>query len=219
MTSRMSSSKSSPAPPSELTQNSEEENERKNTNRNEPIDISNYLNGQNVSGKNLPIASLEALVNEGVLSDELSVVAYDMSFEDDMFRHPQLVDHTTFDQLLEMDDDDQHEFSKSIVFNYFEQAETTIKELQEALKQKDLKKLSSLGHFLKGSSAALGLTEMKKACERIQNYGALRSRDGALTLPTEEIALDFIAKTLNAVEDFYKDVHSYLLKFYQDIIH
>ncbi|RYG98336.1 MAG: hypothetical protein EON58_07450 [Alphaproteobacteria bacterium] len=44
-----------------------------------------------------------------------------------------LVDHAIFDQLLEMDDDDEREFSKSIVWNFFEQAETTFKQIEEAL--------------------------------------------------------------------------------------
>lgn len=44
-----------------------------------------------------------------------------------------LVDHTIFDQLLEMDDDDEREFSKSIVWNFFEQAETTFTQIEEAL--------------------------------------------------------------------------------------
>ena len=45
----------------------------------------------------------------------------------------ELVDHAIFDQLLEMDDDDEREFSKSIVWNYFEQAETTFTQIEEAL--------------------------------------------------------------------------------------
>ena len=44
-----------------------------------------------------------------------------------------LVDHAIFDQLLEMDDDDEREFSKSIVWNFFEQAETTFTQIEEAL--------------------------------------------------------------------------------------
>ena len=44
-----------------------------------------------------------------------------------------LVDHTIFDQLLEMDDDDEREFSKSIVWNFFEQAEQTFDQIEAAL--------------------------------------------------------------------------------------
>ena len=45
----------------------------------------------------------------------------------------ELVDHAIFDQLLEMDDDDERDFSKSIVWNFFEQAETTFTQIEEAL--------------------------------------------------------------------------------------
>lgn len=44
-----------------------------------------------------------------------------------------VVDKDTFHQLLEMDDDEEREFSKSIVWNYFEQAETTFQQMDEAL--------------------------------------------------------------------------------------
>jgi osomolarity two-component system phosphorelay intermediate protein YPD1 len=40
---------------------------------------------------------------------------------------------STFEQLLDMDDEDDHEFSYSIVHNYFEQAEATFKEMDKAL--------------------------------------------------------------------------------------
>jgi len=44
--------------------------------------------------------------------------------------------------------------------------------------------LSSLGHFLKGSSAALGLKKLKQSFEDIQHIGALKdgqSSEEALT--------------------------------------
>jgi len=40
-----------------------------------------------------------------------------------------------------------------------------------------LKTLSELGHFLKGSSATLGLTKVKDSCEKIQHYGAACTRE------------------------------------------
>lgn len=44
-----------------------------------------------------------------------------------------LIDRNVFDQLLEMDDDDEREFSKSIVWNFFEQAEQTFTQIEDAL--------------------------------------------------------------------------------------
>lgn len=44
------------------------------------------------------------------------------------------IDALTFQQILEMDDDgDDREFSKSIVFGFFEQAEQTFTKMHDAL--------------------------------------------------------------------------------------
>ena len=44
-----------------------------------------------------------------------------------------LIDMITFEQLLDMDDEDDHEFSYSIVNNYFEQADTIFGDMSVAL--------------------------------------------------------------------------------------
>jgi osomolarity two-component system phosphorelay intermediate protein YPD1 len=44
-----------------------------------------------------------------------------------------LLDMATFDQLLDMDDEEDHEFSKSIVWDYFKQAEATFEDMDGAL--------------------------------------------------------------------------------------
>lgn len=46
------------------------------------------------------------------------------------------MDTETFEQILEMDegeDDGSHEFSKSIVFGFLEQAETTFQKMDDAM--------------------------------------------------------------------------------------
>jgi osomolarity two-component system, phosphorelay intermediate protein YPD1 len=44
------------------------------------------------------------------------------------------IDAMTFEQILEMDDDeDEREFSRSIVFGFFEQAEQTFTKMDDAL--------------------------------------------------------------------------------------
>ena len=44
------------------------------------------------------------------------------------------IDHATFEQILEMDDDPaDREFSQSIVIGFFEQAKDTFKQMEEAL--------------------------------------------------------------------------------------
>ena len=45
-----------------------------------------------------------------------------------------IIDQPTFDQILEMDDDDQErEFSRSIVYDFFTQAESTFNEMDQKL--------------------------------------------------------------------------------------
>lgn len=46
---------------------------------------------------------------------------------------PDIIDMEIFGQLLEMDEEDDREFSKSIVWNFFEQAVTTFEQMDKAL--------------------------------------------------------------------------------------
>ncbi|KAJ3283625.1 hypothetical protein HDU79_008885 [Rhizoclosmatium sp. JEL0117] len=126
-----------------------------------------------------------------------------------------IVDGTIFDQLLEMDDDDNREFSKGIARDFITQAETTLTELQESLEKKDLESLGRLGHFLKGSSAALGLKKLRATCENIQNYGRKVDEGGKpLSLSNEDLLkkLDELVKG-SKVE--YAEAKKWLVSMYQ----
>ncbi|KAJ3197247.1 hypothetical protein HK101_005019 [Irineochytrium annulatum] len=126
---------------------------------------------------------------------------------------PSVCDHSIFDQLLEMDEDDQErEFSRGIVVNYFEQAETTFQSMTASLQANDLGALSRYGHFLKGSSAALGLTKVRMSCEKLQNYGALKDEAG--NPMSEEDALARIRETLERAKAEHKEAEEYLRKLY-----
>lgn len=43
------------------------------------------------------------------------------------------IDRSTFEQILEMDDDEDRDFSKGIVYGYFDQAEGTFDKMGKAL--------------------------------------------------------------------------------------
>ena len=62
--------------------------------------------------------------------------------------------------------------------------------------------LSSLGHFLKGSSATLGLIKVRDACEKIQHCKEELPDDQA----DKEKAIDGIKKTLKEVKSDYEEV-------------
>ncbi|KAI1167207.1 hpt domain-containing protein [Nemania serpens] len=124
------------------------------------------------------------------------------------------IDILTFGQILEMDDSEEdREFSKSIVYGFFEQAEETFERMDSALKSRDLEELYRLGHFLKGSSATVGLTKVKDSCEKIQRYGKKENVDGTPE-PDEELCLSRIKSTLTTVKSEYADAEKTLKNFF-----
>ncbi|CAG8046350.1 unnamed protein product [Penicillium salamii] len=126
-----------------------------------------------------------------------------------------ILDESTFEQILEMDDDDEdRDFSKSIVYGFFDQAENTFKKIQKEIDDKNLNELSALGHFLKGSSATLGLIKVKDGCEKIQHFGAGKDETGVIDEPDKEVSLKAIKKTLDEVVVAYRKVEKLLRRYY-----
>lgn len=121
----------------------------------------------------------------------------------------------TFRQILDLDEDDSHEFSRGMAWEYFSQVDTTFIEMDQALADKDLAKLSSLGHFLKGSSAALGVSKVQASCERMQHYGQLRDEDVGQDL-TDKEALEKIELLLGEVKVEYAAAETWLRKWYTE---
>jgi len=133
------------------------------------------------------------------------------------FPDTDLIDAATFEQILEMDDDEEErEFSKSIVYDFFTQAESTFQKMDQYLEKKDLDQLSALGHFLKGSSATLGLTKVKDSCEKIQNFGAHKDETGTTAEPDDEKSLKLCKATIEQAKTEFKEVEAALKRFYRD---
>jgi osomolarity two-component system phosphorelay intermediate protein YPD1 len=80
---------------------------------------------------------------------------------------------------------------------------------------KYLKELSELGHFLKGSSATLGLTKVKDSCEKIQHYGQLKDDAGTKDI-SEDKAQENLAKIIKQAKTEFTEVKEILKEFYQD---
>lgn len=121
----------------------------------------------------------------------------------------------TFNQILDLDEDGNQEFSRGMAWAYFSQAEETFESLDDALQAKDLAELSSLGHFLKGSSAALGVSKVQDSCEKIQHYGQRRDEDAGKDLSVED-ALGKIERLLGQVKKEYLASEKWLKKWYND---
>ena len=81
-------------------------------------------------------------------------------------------------------------------------------------KAEDLPKLSELGHFLKGSSATLGLVKVRDGCEKIQRYGKNENLDGSEEADSK-LCLERIKEALQTVKVDYEDVKSILVKYYK----
>lgn len=75
--------------------------------------------------------------------------------------------------------------------------------------------LSTLGHFLKGSSAALGLSKVQASCEKIQHYGQKRDEEAGLDLSDKD-ALGKIEALLGQVKLEYTAAEAWLKQWYID---
>ncbi|GAA5865625.1 hypothetical protein JCM8547_007666 [Rhodosporidiobolus lusitaniae] len=126
-----------------------------------------------------------------------------------------VVDMEVFGQLLEIDDDDEHEFSKTLAFDYIGQAETTFVEIDEALAARDLDALSRKGHYLKGSSAALGLQRVQHSCESLQHCGARKSPRGEGPDVSEDEALARCAKLMVRLRKEQAEAKEWIEGFYK----
>jgi len=82
--------------------------------------------------------------------------------------------------------------------------------------KKDLAQLSALGHFLKGSSATLGLTKVKDSCEKIQHFGAYKDESGSKDVKDDKKCLDNCKTTIEQAKKEFKEVEIALRKFYHD---
>lgn len=75
--------------------------------------------------------------------------------------------------------------------------------------------LSSLGHFLKGSSATLGFNKIRDSCQVIQQYGHKLDLAG-MPETDEEVCLKKITEALKAVKVDYADLEKELKVFFNN---
>ncbi len=78
----------------------------------------------------------------------------------------------------------------------------------------DLEQLSDRGHFLKGSSATLGLNKIKESCEKIQNLGRHMDETGAEHDLSDDVCLERIRQVLPVLTDDYHEVERMLRSYY-----
>lgn len=81
-----------------------------------------------------------------------------------------LINEDAINQLLEMDDGDNHDFSSEILTQFFDQVDTKTPEFDTFFQNKDWDSIGKLGHFFKGSAAGVGAQKLKDICDDIQHY-------------------------------------------------
>lgn len=118
----------------------------------------------------------------------------------------ELIDEAIFSQLLEMDDNDDHDFSKSLVIDYFVQVDESMEKFETLMKNKQFHDVAALGHYLKGSSAGIGALHIREICESIQHYeNHIKSgKDGELYLK------NLIDELKGTIEPTKKELHGRL---------
>ena len=82
--------------------------------------------------------------------------------------------------------------------------------------ERDLPELSSLGHFLKGSSATLGFTKVKDECEKIQHYGHKKNETGEIDEPDEDKCLRLSKESISEAKKAYKVVEALMKQYYAE---
>ncbi|KAL2802351.1 histidine-phosphotransfer domain, HPT domain-containing protein [Aspergillus granulosus] len=122
-------------------------------------------------------------------------------------------DLDTFKQIVDIDDEDAQEFSATIVFDYFNQAEETFRAMDAALERSDLLGLSQLGEFFKGISAALGLLRVRDDSARIQQYGRRMDDDGTFDLD-EGICVDRLLEWVGQLKSNYAEAEQALRSYF-----
>ncbi|KAK4221213.1 signal transduction histidine kinase [Podospora fimiseda] len=124
------------------------------------------------------------------------------------------VDNGIFSQILEMDESDSdRDFSMPLVSNFFEQASETFIKMDKALVDVDLRNLSDLGHFLKGSSATLGFNKIRDSCQIIQQYGNGFNIDGSQQVD-EDTSIKKIQEAITKVKLDTAELEKLMRKFF-----
>ncbi|VEU20893.1 DEKNAAC101787 [Brettanomyces naardenensis] len=146
-----------------------------------------------------------------------------MEVTQETLENSELINWTIFQELLMMDEDEEG-FALSLVQTFADQAKRIFSEMEELLKDsnrstENLQKLSSLGHYLKGSAAALGLQRIQYECERIQNYGKQNNFDNYSKAAEAKNLEDWQACCNDAYQcalDYYKQSKDLLTEYFEE---
>ncbi|KAG9540704.1 hypothetical protein KCU71_g17209, partial [Aureobasidium melanogenum] len=123
------------------------------------------------------------------------------------------IDVNIFREILELDDEDEQYFTRSLVCDFFALAQRTFAEMDACLESQDIKQLWIKAQFLRGPSATLGIYKVESTCARIEQMTAVADTfqaegDATTTLcNSSKILLDqakqYFAEAEDALRHFY----------------
>jgi osomolarity two-component system phosphorelay intermediate protein YPD1 len=88
--------------------------------------------------------------------------------------------------------------------------------LTAARENRQLAALADLGHFLKGSSATLGLVYVRDSCEKIQHFGSHKDETGTHEEPDADVCLERLTTTIRQAKTEFEDVERVLRRYYNE---
>ncbi|CAD0115073.1 unnamed protein product [Aureobasidium uvarum] len=83
------------------------------------------------------------------------------------------VNVNVFRDILELDDEDEQYFTRSLVCDFFALTHRTFTEMDACLESQDVKQLWSKARYLRGPSATLGIYKVELSCARIEQMTAV----------------------------------------------
>ncbi|CAI6231579.1 unnamed protein product [Periconia digitata] len=150
-----------------------------------------------------------------------SPMELESNMEDDSLRNlDDILDPTTFELILEMDDDfDDREFSRSIIMGYFQQMNSALEDIGSLTNDphSSLQRISSLGHFMKGQAYTIGLRKLGDLAWEIQFVAGTSPGDpyGFDHIKSEEDQRAFARRNVQMFSELYDVAKTKMSAFYK----
>ncbi|KAL5600873.1 hypothetical protein FOVSG1_006903 [Fusarium oxysporum f. sp. vasinfectum] len=131
-----------------------------------------------------------------------------------------ILDASTFELILEMDDDaDDRDFSRWMILGFFEGMNSALEELRPLVydPESSLREISGLGHFIKGQPATLGLTKLANLAWEIQFVAGTKpgELDGFEHIKTNDDQRTFVRKNFEALCEQLEVAKAKMSTFYK----
>ncbi|KAK6820245.1 hypothetical protein RU639_007616 [Aspergillus parasiticus] len=129
------------------------------------------------------------------------------------------LDFAVFVYLCSLDECDDPDFSQSVVFGFFEQAEETFNSIEDRLKEKDFETISQYASFLQGPSKTLGLIKVTDRLLKVERYSLGQNEDGTEAPDSDDLDLRLkrVTEAYKMVKKDYGDVEGPLRDFYDEL--